>query len=644
MGNRNFCNRVSRIGALVIFCLYFACYADLSFAVQQTALIPLEDFFKNPESTAFQISPDGKHIAFLKPWQNRLNVYVQKVNDVKPVRVTHSIHRDIIWFGWAYNRRIAYVQDKQGDENWQAYAVDIDGANFLALTPFEGVKVQPVDGLEEDDDHVLIALNRRDKRIFDVYRLNVNTAELKLIAENPGNVTRWVTDNDGKLRVAVATDGANISLLYRKTESGQFKAIITTNFKSAIRPLFFTFDNRFLYVSSNVNRDKSAIYKYDIENGKHLDLIYEHPEVDVNRLLRSKKRKVITGVGYITTKHQFHFFDEKRKKLQDMLEKRLPGYEVFISDNSKDETRMIIRTYSDKSLGAYYYYDRLHKEFKKLSDVSPWIDENNMAEMQPIQYQSRDGLTIHGYLTLPKGVAPQNLPLVVNPHGGPWLRNRWTFDPQVQFMTNRGLAVFQVNYRGSTGYGKAFWQAGFKEWGKKMLDDVTDGVHWLIREGIADPVRIGIYGASFGGYTTLAGLAFTPDLYVCGVDYVGISNIFTWLNSIPAYWEPYRQMFYEMVGEPEKDKKLLTAASPLFHADKIKVPLFVAQGANDPRVKKAESDQIVEAVKKRGIEVQYMVKKNEGHGFRNEENRFEFYRAMEDFFSKHLGSKKEAQQ
>ena len=229
---------------------------------------------------------------------------------------------------------------------------------------------------------------------------------------------------------------------------------------------------------------------------------------------------------------------------------------------------------------------------------------------------------------------------MVNPHGGPWARNRWGFDPQVQFLANRGLAVLQVNFRGSTGYGRAFWQAGFKEWGKKMLNDVTDGVHWLIREGIADPERIGIYGASFGGYTTLAGLAFTPDLYVCGIDYVGISNIFTWFNSIPAYWEPARQMFYEMVGDPEKDKELLTAASPLFHADKIKVPLLVAQGANDPRVKKAESDQIVEAVRRQGIEVQYIVKDNEGHGFRNQENRFEFYRAMEDFFSKHIGSKK----
>jgi dipeptidyl aminopeptidase/acylaminoacyl peptidase len=640
---KTFKHPLIRIGSLLILGLCIVASVDLSFAVQQTAMIPLEDFFKNPKRTSFEISPDGKHLAFLKSWQNRLNVYVQKVDDDKAVRITHSIHRDIMWFGWANDRRIAYIQDKEGDENWQAYAVDIDGTNFLALTPFNGVTVRLVDGLEEDDNHALIALNRRDKRIFDVYLLNVNTAELKLVAENPGNITRWVTDNDGKLRVAVATDGVHKTLLYRKTESERFKEIITTDFKNRIRPLFFTFDNRFLYVSSNVNRNTIAIYKYDIENGKHLELIYEHPQVDVYRLMRSKKRKVITGVGYITSKHHFYFFDEKRKKFQEMLEQRFPVHEVFISNHSKDETKMVIRTYSDRSLGAYFYYDHLHKKFKKLADVSPWIDENNMAAMQPIQYSSRDGLTIHGYLTLPKGVAPQNLPLVVNPHGGPWARNRWRFDPQVQFLANRGFAVLQVNFRGSTGYGKAFWQAGFKEWGKKMLDDVTDGVHWLIKEDIADPERIGIYGASFGGYTALAGLAFTPDLYACGVDYVGISNIFTWLNSIPAYWEPARQMFYEMVGDPEKDKDLLRAASPLFHAGKIKAPLFVAQGANDPRVKKAESDQIVEAVKKHGIKVQYMVKDNEGHGFRNEENRFEFYRAMEDFFAKHLGSQKKAQ-
>ena len=644
MSKKNPYNRIIRIGTLVFFILCIAGYQDPSFAIQETSLIPMEDFFKNPERTSFEISPDGNHIAYLQSWQNRLNVYVQKVDhDDNPVRITDSIHRDIQWFGWANNHRIAYIQDKDGDENWQAYAVGIDGSNFLALTPFEGTRVGLVDGLEEDDDHALIALNRRDKKISDVYRLNINTAELKLIAENPGNITRWLTDNDGNLRVAVATDGANKTLLYRKSESDPFKAIITTDFKSAVRPLFFTFDNRYLYVSSNIDRDKQAIYRYDIENGKHLELIYQNPEADVYHLMRSKKRKVITGVSYTTTRHEFHFFDEERKKLQEMFENRLPGYEVYINNHSKDETKMIIRTYSDRSLGAFYYYDHLHKELKKLAEVSPWIKEDHMAEMQPIQYQSRDGLTIHGYLTLPRGIAPQNLPLVVNPHGGPWARNRWGFNPEVQFLANRGFAVLQVNFRGSTGYGKAFWQAGFREWGRKMLDDVTDGVQWLIKEGVADPERIGIYGGSFGGYTALAGLAFTPDLYACGVDYVGISNIFTWFNSIPAYWEPARQMLFEMVGDPEKDRELLRAASPLFHAAKIKVPLFVAQGANDPRVKKAESDQIVEAVKKQGIEVQYMVKDNEGHGFRNQENRFEFYRAMEVFFAKHIGSKKSVQ-
>ena len=325
---KNFNHYIIPIYILVILGLVTVGCTNLCFAVEQTALIPLEDFFKNPKRTSFEISPDGRHLAFLKSWQNRLNVYVQKVDDDKPVRITHSIHRDILWFGWANNYRIAYIQDREGDENWQAYAVDIDGSNFLSLTPFAGVSVRLVDGLEEDDNHALIALNRRDKRIFDVYRLNVNTAELKLVAKNPGNITRWVTDNDGALRVAVATDGANKTLLYRRTESEPFKAIITTDFKSSIRPLFFTFDNRFLYVSSNVNRNTRAIFKYDIENGKHLELIYEHPEVDVYRLIRSKKRKAITGVAYVTRKHQFYFFDEKRKKLQDMLEDRLPGYDL----------------------------------------------------------------------------------------------------------------------------------------------------------------------------------------------------------------------------------------------------------------------------------------------------------------------------
>ncbi|MBC8357867.1 MAG: S9 family peptidase [Candidatus Aminicenantes bacterium] len=604
-------------------------------------LIPMEDFFRNPESAGFNLSPDGEHLAFMKPWQNRLNVHVQKIGKEEVARISSATERDIAGFIWANNSRIAYVQDTAGDENFRLYAVNIDGSDFKELTPFEKVRVSIIDELENDDEHMLIDMNKRDARVFDVYRININTGKMQMIAQNPGNVTGWMTDHDGNLRVAITTDGVNTSVLYRNSEKEDFQNLITTTFKETLTPLFFTFDNKNLYVASNIGRDKEAIYEYDVENKKNIKLLYEHPEVDVNYLLKSDKRKIITGVYYYTDKGHYFFFDKNRKQLQESLEKRLPGYEVSVTSASKDETKVLVRTYSDRSLGAYYYFDRDAEDFKKLVDVSPWLNEDELAEMKPISYKSRDGLTIYGYLTLPKGVKSKNLPVIINPHGGPWARDTWGFLPDVQFLANRGYAVLQMNFRTSTGYGRKFWEAGFKQSGLAIQDDITDGVLWLIEQGIADPERVGIYGGSYGGYCTLAGVAFTPDLYACGVDYVGISSWFTILESIPPYWEPMRDMFYEMVGDPEKDKELLEATSPLFHADKIKAPLFVAQGANDPRVNIKESDQIVDALKERGIEVEYMVKDNEGHGFRNEENRFDFYRAMEKFLGKHLGGRVE---
>jgi len=606
---------------------------------KEVRLIPVRDFFKNPEKTSFQLSPDGKHIAFMMPWEKRLNIHVQKIGEEKVTKVTAATERDISGYFWANNSRLVYLQDKAGNENFHAYAVNIDGSNPKELTPFDNVRVQLIDDLEDIEEEMLIGMNKRNPRIFDVYRININTGEMKMIAKNPGNIQGWVTDNEGKLRVATTTDGVNSSLLYRKTEKDKFKTVVTTNFKDAISPLFFTFDNKYLYVSSNIGRDKSAIYKYDVENGKNLELIYENNEVDVSSLLRSKKRKVITGVAYYTDKNKIHFFDEQRKKLQETLEQKLPDYEVAVTSMSKDETKALIRTYSDKSKGAYYYFDTTTNELKKLVDVSPWLNETEMADMKPIKYQSRDGLTLHGYLTLPKNKTAKMLPVVINVHGGPWARDRWGFNPEVQFLANRGYAVLQINFRSSTGYGKEFWMKGFKQWGLTMQDDITDGVNWLVKQGIADPKRVGIYGASYGGYATLAGLAFTPDLYACGVDYVGVANLFTILESLPPYWELGRQMFYEMMGDPVKDKALLEKISPVFHADMIKAPLFIAQGAQDPRVKKAESDQMVAALKKRGIDVPYMVKENEGHGFHNEENRFDFYEAMEPFLAKYLGGR-----
>jgi dipeptidyl aminopeptidase/acylaminoacyl peptidase len=603
---------------------------------KKAPLIPMEDFFRNPDKSSFQISPDGQHIAYMKPWKTRMNVHVINVETTDETRLTSSEDRGIYRYGWLGNNRIGYAKDDGGDENIHFFAVNIDGTNEIDLTPFENVQTRMIDDLEDDPDHIILGLNKRDPRIHDAFRVNVTDGTMKLIAENPGNISGWMTDHDGNLRVAITSDGVNTSLLYRDSESESFKTILTTDFKVRVDPLFFTFDNKNLYVASNRNRDKSAIYTFDITETQEKELIFENDQVDVSGLMYSKKRKVLTGVSYTVAKREIFFFDDWRKDIQNKLERKFPGYEVGITSFSKDEKNAVVVTYSDKSRGTYYSYDVEKNELNELAKISPWLNEDHMAEMKPITYTSRDGLTIPGYLTLPVGSGGKNLPFVVHPHGGPWARDSWGYNSEVQFLANRGYAIFQMNFRGSTGYGRKFWESSFKQWGKTMQDDITDGVNWLIDQGIADPDRIAIYGASYGGYATLAGLAFTPDLYTCGVDYVGVSSLFTFMESMPPYWELYRSMMYEMVGHPENDKEMLASASPLLHVENIKVPLFIAQGANDPRVKKGESDQIVEALKARGIEVPYMVKDNEGHGFYNEENQFDFYREMEKFLEKYL--------
>lgn len=602
-------------------------------------LLPMEDFFRNPDTAAFSISPDGTRLAFARPWEHRMNVYVREIATGVEKRITSATERDIAGFFWKGNDRIVYVQDSGGDENFHVYITDIKGGEARDLTPFEKVKAGILDDLEDDPKHMLLEMNNRNPEIFDVYRCDIDTGELELLAENPGNITGWMTDHDGKLRAAAQTDGVNTSILYRTTEADEFRVLITTNFKETFTPVMFAYDNKLMYVESNLSRDKTAIYTFDPEKNETLDLIFEHPEVDVGGILHSKKRKVITGFVYLTDRRHYKFVDSDREELQKSLEAFFPNYEVSVADIDDDERRVIVRTYSDRTRGTYYLYDRQDNSMSKLADLSTWLKEENMAPMKPITYTARDGLTIHGYITLPVGVNEENLPLVVIPHGGPSARDTWGFDSEAQFLANRGIAVLQVNYRGSVGYGKAFWQAGFKQWGRKMQDDVTDGVLWAVEHGLADRNRLAIYGGSYGGYAALAGATFTPELYACAVSYVGPSNIFTLLESIPPYWKPFIEMEYEEIGDPSKDRELLEKVSPVFHAEKIKIPLFVAQGANDPRVNKAESDQIVEAVRKAGKEVVYMVKDNEGHGFHNEENRFDFYRTLEEFFRKYLGSR-----
>lgn len=633
-------NILNLIIAFLVACI--SCIAPNMAIGELPPLIPMRDFFRNPQVTNYQISPNGKYIAFLKPWETRLNIHVQSIGKTTIKRVTSVTERDIHWFHWANDNRLVYPLDKGGDENYHIYAINRDGSDLIDLTPYSDTRAMLINLLKYNSGYMLITINNRDKRHFDAYKVNVFTGDLELLVENPGNISNYFADHEGKLRLATTSDGVNTSILYRETSDDEFKVVLTTNFREGLEPKFFTYDNRYIYASSNLGRDKQAIVVFDPATATEIDKIYEHPDVDVWAITESDKRKIITGVGYFTDKRHYSFFDEKRRNMQLFLESKLPGVDVNIMSENLEETRHIVRTFSDKTLGDIYIYESEKNSLTHLSAVSPWITADYMAEMEPISYKSRDDLTIHGYLTLPKGVEPKNLPVVINPHGGPWGRDFWGFRSTVQFLANRGYAVLQMNFRGSTGYGRKFWELSFKQWGRTMQNDVSDGVKWLIEEGIADPERVGIYGGSYGGYTTLAGITFTPELYTCAVDYVGISNLLTFFNTIPPYWDQYRAMFYEMVGNPDTEIELLKAASPVFHVDNIRAPLLIAQGANDPRVNKAESDQIVDALKKRGIDVPYMVKDNEGHGFSNEENRFEFYRAMEQFFAKHLGGRVES--
>ncbi|MBK9274323.1 MAG: S9 family peptidase [Flavobacteriales bacterium] len=612
-------------------------------AVQPPPVIDMKLFFKNPEKAGFQISPDGSHFSYRAPWKNRMNLFVQRIGDSVATQVTHDTVRDIGGYFWKGDR-LVYSRDVNGDENFIVFSASIDGKDAKALTPLSGVRAGTLDRLHNVpgmETKVMLQMNQRNPQVFDPYLCDIATGELKPLYDNSKeNFEGWITDHNGVIRMATKTDGTDQVVYYRATDKEPFTEYMRTGFKDSWNPLFFTFDNANLYVSHNLNgRDKTAVVEWDLAGKKETRLIHEEKDYDVSSLDYSDKRKVLTMVTWTGWKEERRILDPQTQALYDKLAPKFEGYDHWIYGENDDETKFMVWAGSDRQPGRYYFYDVTADKLELMAVQRPWIDEDQMAEMKPISYTTRDGLTVHGYLTLPVGREAKDLPVVINPHGGPWARDEWGFNPEVQMLANRGYAVLQMNFRGSTGYGRAFWEKSFKQWGKTMQDDITDGVEWLKDQGIADSTRIAIYGGSYGGYATLAGITYTPDLYACAVDYVGVSNMFTFMNTVPPYWEPFKKMMYEMVGDPKADSLLLREASPVFFVDRIKCPLFIAQGATDPRVNKAESDQVVEALQARGVEVKYMVKDNEGHGFRNEENRFEFYGAMEKFLEQHIGTK-----
>ncbi len=603
---------------------------------------PLEDFFRNSDRSGYQISPDGNYFSFLAPYEDRMNIFVQRIGSEDTVRLTSETARSVAGYMWATNERILFMKDTAGDENYQLYGVNLDGSDLRAYTAFPGVRTTLIDDLEDVPNEVIIGMNKRQAEIFDPYRLNLETGELTQLAENPGNWQGYMTDHEGKLRVVTAiVDGVNTQILYREHEEEEFRPVLTTNFKESVDFMEFTPDNRLVYAATNLGRDKVALVLMNPATCEELEHLYAHEQYDVSSISYSRKRKKLLAVYCQGHKDPIrHYFDDEEAAFREHLRSFFEGRRFGITATDKEEQKYLIYVGSDRTRGRYYFYDRAVGSPVLLAELAPWLQEEDMVAMHPVTYTSRDGLTIEAYLSLPHPYTPETakaLPVVVHPHGGPWARDSWGYSAEVQFLCNRGYAVFQMNFRGSTGYGRKFLEASYKQWGQAMQDDITDGVNWLITQGIADAKRVAIYGGSYGGYATLAGLCFTPDLYACGIDYVGVSNLLTFMQTIPPYWRPLLEMMYEQVGDPEKDLEMLTAYSPALQAHLIKAPLFIAQGANDPRVNKAESDQMVEALRARGVEVEYMVKDDEGHGFHNQENRFDFYRAMERFLKEQMG-------
>lgn len=609
----------------------------------------VEDYFAKPKASSFQLSADGKYMSYQeKDAQLKNHVFVKNIKTGEVKKVIEEKDEVIRGYGWANNDRLIYVMDKGGNENLHIFSVKIDGTGDKELTPYDGVKVGILSFLKDDPDHIIVSMNKENKQIEEPYKLNIETGKIEKLFTNddPQNpIAGYDFDKDGKLRAYTKLkDGVNSQLFYSKDGGKTYDIIKDLNWKEGFGILKFNYASsnpHEAYVVSNLDTDKSVIQLYDLKANKVIKTVFSNDNYDAGGASLSRKRGYeLDYFSYNGEKNEILPQSKYYKNLHSKIKAQFPNYEYGIADYTDDESMYLVVVNSDKLYGKYYTYDVKKDEFKLLYDLMPQLKEADMVMMKPITFKSRDGKTIHGYLTLPNDYKKgDKVPVVVNPHGGPQgIRDNWGFNPEAQLFASRGYATLQVNFRISGGYGKEFMQSGFGQIGRKSMDDVEDGLQYVINEGFVDKSKVAIYGASHGGYAVLRGMTKTPELYACGVDYVGVSNIFTFMDSMPAYWKPYLKMIKEFWYDVEDPKQAAIAkeVSPVFHIDKIKKPLFVIQGGNDPRVNINESDQIVEALRKKGFDVPYMVKYDEGHGFAKEENQIELYRTMLGFLAENL--------
>jgi dipeptidyl aminopeptidase/acylaminoacyl peptidase len=602
-------------------------------------LIPRSAIFADPEMAYAQLSPDGNMLAYLAPVEGKVGVWVRTIGQGNDRVVARDALRPIPWAQWQGDgQHVLYLQDSRGDENYHLFRVGLLGREPMDLTPVPGARALPLAIDFRYPDEGLIMMNARTPSLMDVHRVDFATGANSLDTENPGDVQLWLADNMLQVRAAVAQiAGGNFAIRVRDTAGSEWRVLDEIAFADG-RPRLVAFspDNRFLYAITAKNANADRLVQYELSSGA-VATLFEDPAYDVVKVYIQPDTREIGAAAVLRDRLVWTPLSDSWAVSLKSFE-ALDGGEFSIAPGTKSGDPLILQCQSDTSPEKYFLYSRETCHATLLFHSRPNLLIYTLAAMKPITFSAGDGLRLSGYLTLPVGLEPQGLPTVLYVHGGPWHRDRWGFDPVVQWLANRGYAVLQVNFRGSTGYGKAFLNAGNREWAGAMRTDLLDARDWAIKAGYADPARCAVFGMSYGGYATLTALAWTPDAFRCGIDVVGPSDLTTFLASIPPYWEPMRKLLEERVGDEDD---FLKSQSPLYRVSSISAPLLIAQGANDPRVKKRESDQIVQALRENGREVEYLIYENEGHGLAHQENLQHFAGVAESFLARYLGGRAE---
>ncbi|MDJ0806389.1 MAG: S9 family peptidase [Gammaproteobacteria bacterium] len=643
-------NNESKLGLFVLLLSLLGTFST------QAEKLPVEHFFKNYEFTHLTLSPDGKHLAAIAPLGDTRNLVVIERATNKAKAVTRLSKTDIAGYAWANNSRLIFYLEEDGNESLGMYAVNIDGSKSRVLAEAEkGITLVPrytrmLDRLKQDDKHILVVNNKRRARYADVYKMNLYTGRMTREVTNPGKVEHWIADHAGQVKAAIENKlgpgGKELiySLLYRADEKAAWEPVYEGKFgEEPVYPTGFAADNKTLYVLSAQGRDKAALLTFDPQTKQFGDPIFAHDRYDVTGPVLSETQHKLLAVHYATEKPQLHYIDEAYEALHRGIDQALPDTVNRIVDWTEDESLALVYSFSDRNPGVYYLLETDPVKLTYMFSVADRFKPEQLVDLDPIEYQARDGLTIQGYLAMPKGQKTGPVPLIVNPHGGPYgVRDHWGFNREVQFLANRGYAVLQVNFRGSGGYGHRFQRDAWKQWGLKMQDDLTDAVQWAIAEGIADPERVCIYGASYGGYAAMAGITLTPELYQCAINYVGVVDLemlHSWDTRVKhdpdgtlAAW------FHQAIGNPKDaaDLKRLQQTSPIQLVERIKAPLMIVHGARDPRVEINQAYSLMNALDAHDKAYIKLIKNKEGHGFRREENRLQLYKMMDEFLQRYL--------